>query len=126
MVGTISNAKGIRQSGSPASRFGTSSVSSPAVSPAQPVAPATAISSSDHRDAERYHPHGKQHKRQHPHHPEADVRVETTHDESGAELTYRFVDTKTGEVIREWPAGEFGKLRDFVCEKHIHLLDKSV
>ncbi len=54
---------------------------------------------------------------------ESGLRLEISEDESGQELVYRFVDARTGEVVREWDAGEFGKLREYARAQNIHLLD---
>lgn len=118
MVDTISSAKGIRHAGSP--RYGASPASSPAFD--RPVTPATATDGADRHEqggGEHETPHDDAQDNQ-------DLRLEIAEDEGGKELVYRFVDAQTGDVVREWNADEFGKLRDYVRHKKIHLLDKKI
>lgn len=126
MVDTISNAKGIRHGASATKRFGAPSVSSPTGAAARPVAPVSAVSDSEHRDPDQQPAQDERYSGRDTEPQGADLRLEISEDSNGAELLYRFVDAKSGAVVREWPAGEFGKLRDYMRDKKIHLLDKKI
>lgn len=125
MVDTISNAKSIRHPGSKTARPGTPpATSDPAVSakPVAPVSPAPDAGQHDHHDSGERQRGGTPPQEQ----DETGLRLEVSGDESGGEVVYRFVDAQTGAVVREWDAGEFGKLREYMRARKIHLLDKKV
>ena len=88
------------------------------------VAPVTAAGDTDRHDQDGRSDHEAP--REHAQDASQDLRLEIAEDESGAELVYRFVDAQSGDIIREWNAGEFGKLRDYMRDKKIHLLDKKI
>ena len=125
MVDTISNAKSIRHSGSATTRYGAPpATSDPAVSD-KAIAPVSALAD----PAQREHEGGSERDSQRETSSELDstgLRLEISGDGNGNEVVYRFVDAQTGDLVREWDAGEFGKLRDYLREKKIHLLDKKV
>lgn len=125
MVDTISNAKSIRQTGSATTRYGSPSVSSDPVASSKAVAPISASADAGRREQDGQREQDAQREFS----PDADntgLRLEISQDESGSEVIYRFVDARSGTLVREWDAEEFGKLRDYVRDKKIHLLDKKV
>jgi len=125
MVDTISSAKSIRQAGSATTRYGAPPVTSDSVTGSKAIAPISASGDAGRRDDESRRERDIQREFS----QDADntnLRLEISQDASGSELIYRFVDAQTGRLVREWDAGEFGKLRDYVRDKRIHLLDKKV
>ena len=125
MVDTISNAKGIRHGASATNRFGAPSVSSSSGA-VRHVAPVSPASDSGHHEPDEHGAHDERHPGHDSEPQGADLRLEISQDNDGAELIYRFVDAQSGAIVREWPAGEFGKLRDYMRDKKIHLLDKKI
>ena len=124
MVDTISSTKGIRHAGSATTRYGASpATASPSVSE-RAVAPVAATGDTNRQDQDGRSEHDTP--REYAQDASQDLRLEIAEDESGAELVYRFVDAHSGDIIREWNAGEFGKLRDYMRDKKIHLLDKKI
>lgn len=118
MVDTISSAKGIRQVGS--SRYGASPASSPSDKRAvAPISETTGAGRHDHDGSEQDAPDDTVL-------DDRDLRLEVDTDDAGNHLVYRFVDAHTGTVIRQWDANELAKLRDYMCEKKIHILDRKV
>lgn len=117
MVDTISNAKGVRPMG--ASPYGTSSATSPSSRRVAPVSPS---------DGNEHHEQGggEQDGHREATQDNPDLRIEVVEDEGGKGVVYRFIDTNTGYIVREWDADTFAEFRDYVREKHIHLLDKKV
>ena len=125
MVDTISNAKSIRQTGSATTRYGSPPAASDPVAGSKAVAPISASADAGRREQDGRGEQGAQREFS----PDADnmgLRLEISQDESGSEVIYRFVDARSGTLVREWDAEEFGKLRDYVRDKKIHLLDKKV
>ena len=90
------------------------------------MAPVAAASDSEHRDPDEQAAHDERHSGHDTEPQGAHLRLEISQDDDGAELIYRFVDAQSGAIVREWPAGEFGKLRDYMRDKKIHLLDKKI
>lgn len=125
MVDTISSAKSIRLAGSATTRYGAPpATSDPSVSD-KPVTPVSAAADAGRDD----HDSGAEgeSRREFPQEGDgAGLRLEISEDEGGNEVIYRFVDAQTGDLVREWDAGEFGKLREYMRAKKIHLLDKKV
>jgi len=119
MVDAISNAKGIRAAG--ASRYGASPASSPTAEK-RAIAPVAPTGAATRRDQDGSGEGSSRDPRQ----DGQDLRLEIAEDEGGKELVYRFVDALTGDVVREWDAGQFGRLRDYMRDKKIHLLDKKI
>ena len=116
MVDSISRTKDVRQAGSATARYGSPPAPAQPAVASKPVLPSPGSSQSedgspDERGAEQ---------------TESTLRLEITEGENGEELIYRFIDARTGEVVREWDAGEFGKLRDYARSRNIHLLDTKV
>lgn len=126
MVDTIANAKGIRRSGSDTSRYGAPSASSPNTAAARAVSPVAAVAGRDQHDPDEQAGHDDKHSKHSAQPQGSDLRLEIGEDDNGGELVYRFVDAQSGAVVREWAANEFGKLRDYMRDKKIHLLDKKV
>lgn len=124
MVDTISSAKSIRQAGPATSRYGSAPASASSPAATRPVAPVAA--SGDSTGHERNGEPRQDTPREQNSETALSLRLEVAEDGSGSERIYRFVDAASGEVVREWPAGEFGKLRDYMLDKKIHLLDKKV
>lgn len=116
MVDTVSTAKNIRQAGSATTRYGSSPAPSQPAIGSKPVLPSSGSGQSGHGD------HNERGGEQ----SESSLRLEITEDENGEELVYRFIDARTGTVVREWDAGEFGKLRDYASSRNIHFVDKKV
>ena len=125
MVDTISNAKSIRQAGSAMTRYGAPPVASDLASSSKAIAPVSPSGDAGRREDDGRREQDVQ--REFSLDAEnTNLRLEISQDESGSELIYRFVDAQTGRLVREWDAEEFGKLRDYVRDKRIHLLDKKV
>ncbi len=124
MVDTISNAKGIRHTGSATSRYGASSATTPAPGH-RAVAPVSEMGGTGHREP-------GEHNEQNPHREAAaqaegsGLRLEVNEAEDGQALVYRFVDLQSGDVVREYAADEFGRMRDYLRDKKIRLLDKKI
>jgi len=78
-----------------------------------------------HRDSGEHHEHDA-HREAAEHAEGAGLRLEVSEAGDGKALVYRFVDLLSGEVVREYPADQFGKLRDYLHEKKIHLLDTKI
>lgn len=122
MVDTISNSKAIRQAGSATARYGASPASASTSATDRPVAPIASTGDATRQDQGGQSGQDPSHE----HDPAQNLRLEIGEDSNGSELVYRFVDATSGDIVREWPAGEFGKLRDYMRDKKIHLLDKKV
>lgn len=123
MVDSVSNAKTIRQAGSATTRYGASPASASNSAAGRPVAPVASSGDATRQDQDDHNPKNS-------HDQELDgaqgLRLEIAEEADGRELIYRFVDAISGDVVREWPAGEFGKLRDYMRDKKIRLLDKKI
>lgn len=124
MVDTISNAKGIRPAGSATTRYGAPPASSDTTG-TKAVAPVSASGETAKHDQDGQSEQDA-HRDAMPETDGPDLRLEVREGGDGKELVYCFVDVQTGQIVRKWSAGEFGKLRDYVRDKKIHLLDKKV
>ena len=54
------------------------------------------------------------------------MTLEISEDGEGRELTYRFLDPVSGKIVGEWTADQLDKLREYLREKNLHILDKKI
>jgi hypothetical protein len=54
------------------------------------------------------------------------MRLEVREDPKDGELVYRFVDSVSGAVLREWDSRDLGRLRDYMRKARIHLVDTKI
>ncbi|MDE2465095.1 MAG: hypothetical protein KGO02_15465 [Alphaproteobacteria bacterium] len=118
MVDTISNTRGIgrgatRYAPSPAASVDSEKAVLPATSSTQTGAEGNANDPQPNPDGQ-----GEG--------DSARMRLEVREDPIDGELVYRFIDPKTGEVLREWDSRDLGRLRDYMRKARIHLIDTKI
>jgi hypothetical protein len=123
MVDSISSANSVRKVGTGPARHGTPSGVSQTTTGSMAVEQIAASG-----DAGRRNPGDDEQHR-------ADAPVESTgggmtleisEDSEGRELIYRFLDPRSGKIVGEWTADQLDKLRDYLREKNLHILDKKI
>lgn len=114
MVDNISNTRGI---GRGVTRYAPSPATS--TDSVRAVAP-----SPDSSEREKHE--GRGHEPEADEQPEEAMRLEIAEDPADGELVYRFVDAKSGDVVRQWDSRDLGRLRDYVRTQRIHLIDKKI
>jgi uncharacterized FlaG/YvyC family protein len=114
MVGHISDAKLLREIGTPQTR--------PQVPPASPAAPdpATALAQ-DKRLLRLQEAMYKLIKQRLP----SDSKLQIEQDKETGTFIYRSVDPETGEVLMQWPSEEILKLRESLRDMEGLLVDKQ-
>lgn len=54
-----------------------------------------------------------------------DVRLEISQVKSVNGFVYKLVDTKTGDIVRQWPTEQMIQMREYIFEHQIQLVDKK-
>ncbi|HTN40287.1 MAG TPA: flagellar protein FlaG [Asticcacaulis sp.] len=54
-----------------------------------------------------------------------DVRLEISQVKSVNGFIYKLVDTKTGDIVRQWPTEQMIQMREYIFEHQIQLVDEK-
>ncbi|HEY4125458.1 MAG TPA: flagellar protein FlaG, partial [Rhizomicrobium sp.] len=55
----------------------------------------------------------------------SDVRLEITQNKSITGFIYKLIDKKSGDVVRQWPTEQMVKMREYLAEQQIQLVDEK-
>ncbi len=55
----------------------------------------------------------------------SDVRLEISQNKSINSFVYKLIDKKSGEVVRQWPTEQMVKMREYIAEQQIQLVDEK-
>ncbi|HVT25040.1 MAG TPA: flagellar protein FlaG [Rhizomicrobium sp.] len=55
----------------------------------------------------------------------SDVRLEVTKIKNVSGYVYKLIDKKSGEVVRQWPTEQIIKMREYLAEQQIQLVDEK-
>ncbi len=56
----------------------------------------------------------------------SDVRLEITQNKAIDSFVYKLIDKKSGEVVRQWPTEQMVKMREYIAEQQIQLVDEKI